>query len=67
MRGTRIIEENYTPSFQLETARKDVRLMLESAAGQPTPVLSAVATRMDDLIARGLGGQDMAVMAKREV
>jgi 3-hydroxyisobutyrate dehydrogenase len=66
MRGTRIIEENYTPSFQLETARKDVRLMLESAAGQPMPVLSAVAKRMDELIARGLGGQDMAVMAKRE-
>lgn len=65
MRGTRILEENYVPSFQLETARKDVRLMLESADGQPTPVLRAVAGRMDDLIAKGLGHQDMAIMAKR--
>ena len=67
MRGTRILEENYTASFQLETARKDVRLMIESAAGEPTPVLSAVAKRMDDLIARGQGEQDMAVMAKRGI
>ena len=65
MRGMRIIEENYAPSFQLETARKDVRLMLESAAGEPTPVLSAVAERMDELIAKGYAHEDMAVMAKR--
>ena len=65
MRGARIIDENYAPSFQLETARKDVRLMIESARGEPTPVLSAVARRMDELIAKGFGEQDMAVMAKR--
>ena len=64
-RGTKIIEENYTPSFHLETARKDVRLMIESANGEPVPVLRAVAGRMDELIAKGLGDEDMAVLAKK--
>lgn len=65
MRGTRILEENYTPSFQLETARKDVRLMIESADGEPVPVLRAVAARMDELIARGLGDKDLAILARK--
>ena len=65
MRGTRIVEENYAPSFHLDTARKDVRLMIESADGEPVPVLRAVAARMDELIARGLGELDMAVLAKK--
>jgi 3-hydroxyisobutyrate dehydrogenase-like beta-hydroxyacid dehydrogenase len=66
-RGTKIIEENYTPSFHLETARKDVRLMIESADGEPVPVLRAVAQRMDELIAKGFGDDDMAVLAKKGV
>lgn len=66
-RGTKIIEENYSPSFHLETARKDVRLMIESAGHEPVPVLRAVAKRMDELIARGLGDEDMAVLAKKGV
>lgn len=65
MRGTKILEENYAPSFQLETARKDVRLMIESADGEPVPVLRAVAARMDDLIAKGFGDQDMAILARK--
>ena len=67
MRGTRILEENYTPSFHLETARKDVRLMIESAGEEPVPVLRAVAERMDELIAEGLGNLDMAVLAKKGI
>jgi 3-hydroxyisobutyrate dehydrogenase-like beta-hydroxyacid dehydrogenase len=66
-RGTRIVEENYAPSFHLETARKDVRLMIESADDEPVPVLRAVAERMDELIAKGLGDEDMAVIAKKGV
>jgi 3-hydroxyisobutyrate dehydrogenase len=65
MRGTRILEENYAPSFQLETARKDVRLMIESAEREPVPVLRAIAARMDDLIAKGFGDQDMAILARK--
>jgi 3-hydroxyisobutyrate dehydrogenase-like beta-hydroxyacid dehydrogenase len=67
VRGSRIVAENYEATFTLETARKDARLMLESAAGQPMPVLDAIARRMDDLIAKGQGAFDMAVMAKRGV
>lgn len=66
-RGTKIVEENYAPSFHLETARKDVRLMIESAGDEPVPVLRAVAGRMDELIAKGLGDEDMAVLAKKGV
>lgn len=63
VRAAKILEENYTASFELTVARKDARLMLESAAGQPMPVLQAVAARMDELIAAGYGDKDMAVMA----
>jgi len=66
MRGTKILEENYAPSFQLETARKDVRLMIESADGEPVPVLRAVAARMDELIEKGFGEKDLAVLARKD-
>jgi 3-hydroxyisobutyrate dehydrogenase-like beta-hydroxyacid dehydrogenase len=64
LRGTRVVEENYVATFTLETARKDARLMLESADGQPMPVLRAVASRMDEVIAKGLGDLDLAALAK---
>ena len=67
VRGTKIVEENYTATFTLETARKDLRLMLDAAADQPVPLLSALAERMDAVIAAGNGGLDMAVLAKRGV
>lgn len=51
-------------SFTLEMARKDVRLMLESA-GPGLNVLPAVAERMDQAIAEGKGGKDYAIFAKR--
>lgn len=66
-RGAKIVEEDFTASFTLETARKDVRLMLESSDGEPAPLLRAVAGRMDELMAKGLGDLDMAVLAKRGV
>lgn len=63
VRAAKILGEDYTASFELQVARKDARLMLESAEGQPMPVLQAVAARMDELIAAGYGDKDMAVMA----
>src|SRR5690242_1539207 len=42
-RGTKIVDQDFTPSFHLETARKDVRLMIDSAGKEPVPVLRAVA------------------------
>ncbi|HNV74270.1 MAG TPA: NAD(P)-binding domain-containing protein [Gemmatimonadaceae bacterium] len=64
VRAKKILAEDYSASFELEVARKDARLMLESAANQPMPVIAAIAARMDALIAEGLGAQDMAILAK---
>lgn len=66
-RGKNMLEKNFTPSFELVMARKDVRLMLETAAAQPLAALPAVADRMDALIAEGDGAKDLAVMAKASV
>ncbi len=66
VRGAKILDKNYTASFALEVARKDARLMLESGAGEPMPVIAAIAERMDELIAAGFGDKDMAIMARQE-
>lgn len=52
------------PSFELNMARKDVRLMLESAGHAPLIVLPAIAAAMDRAIARGQGSLDFAVFAR---
>jgi 3-hydroxyisobutyrate dehydrogenase-like beta-hydroxyacid dehydrogenase len=66
-RGNKVVAEDYSPSFHLETARKDLRLMLEAAGDEPVPLLAALAARMDEAIGRGAGQSDMAVLAKRGV
>jgi len=53
---------NFTPTFELAMARKDVRLMLDAAGERPMAVLPAVAARMDQLIAAGHGGLGTSVM-----
>lgn len=50
-------------SFALEMARKDVRLMLETA-GAGAVVLPAIAARMDEVIAAGHGDDDYALFAR---
>jgi 3-hydroxyisobutyrate dehydrogenase-like beta-hydroxyacid dehydrogenase len=62
-RGKSMVAGDFTPSFELVMARKDVRLMLESSDGLAMAVLPAVAARMDALIAAGHGAQDSAVLA----
>ncbi len=63
-RGANMSRGDYTPSFELSMARKDVRLMLEAAGTtNPLTVLPHIATRMDELIARGFGSDDMGVLA----
>lgn len=61
-RGVNMAKGNFTPSFELSMARKDVGLMIESAAGRPMAVLPCVAARMDQLIAAGHGAQDASVL-----
>ena len=53
---------DFTPNFELAMARKDVRLMLETARAEPLATLPAIAERMDVLIAEGHGADDLAVI-----
>jgi 3-hydroxyisobutyrate dehydrogenase-like beta-hydroxyacid dehydrogenase len=64
-RGRMMVDGNFEPSFTLDVARKDLRLMLEAAGSEPTPMLRALAARMDEAIAAGLAGQDLAVIGQR--
>jgi 3-hydroxyisobutyrate dehydrogenase-like beta-hydroxyacid dehydrogenase len=66
-RGRNMLAKAYAPSFELAMARKDVRLMLETAGSKPLSSLPGVAARMDVLIAEGHGGDDLAVMGKDAV
>lgn len=61
-RGKNMAAGDFSPSFELTMARKDVRLMLETAAGHPMATLESIARRMDELIAAGRGADDMAVI-----
>jgi len=62
-RGDKIVRRDFSASFELTMARKDLRLMLEAARGQPLVVLPAIARRMDDAIAKGHGAEDLAAIA----
>jgi len=66
-RGRAMAEANFSPSFELVMARKDVRLMIETAGSHPLTALPAIAARMDALIAEGYGGDDLAVIGKEAV
>ena len=61
-RGRNMAAANFTPSFELEMARKDVRLMMETAGAFPLAALPAIAARMDTLIAEDHGRDDLAVL-----
>ena len=62
-RGTSMATGDFTPSFELAMARKDVRLMLETSGEAPMAALAAIASRMDQLIATGHGAEDFSVLA----
>jgi 3-hydroxyisobutyrate dehydrogenase-like beta-hydroxyacid dehydrogenase len=62
-RGTNMAKGNFTPTFELTMARKDVRLMLDTAGDRPMAVLPGIAARMDRLIAAGHGASDPSVLA----
>jgi len=62
--GKSMIAENFAPSFELDMARKDIRLMIETAGDRPLATLPGIAARMDALIASGHGAQDLAVIGK---
>jgi 3-hydroxyisobutyrate dehydrogenase-like beta-hydroxyacid dehydrogenase len=61
-RGKNMATRNYAPAFELAMARKDVRLMIETSGDRPLATLACMAARMDALIAKGHGGDDLAVI-----
>jgi 3-hydroxyisobutyrate dehydrogenase-like beta-hydroxyacid dehydrogenase len=61
-RGRTMTARDFTPYFELAMARKDVRLMLETAGAAPLAALPSVAERMDALIAAGHAAADLAVL-----
>jgi 3-hydroxyisobutyrate dehydrogenase len=62
-RGPRMARGESSPaSFTVEMARKDVRLMIEAAKDQPLVALPGVAARMDELLARRRGEEDLAAL-----
>jgi len=66
-RGEKMARGDFSASFELTMARKDMRLMLEAAGDQPMVVLPAIASRMDDAIARGHGSDDLGAIAAEVV
>jgi 3-hydroxyisobutyrate dehydrogenase-like beta-hydroxyacid dehydrogenase len=63
MRGVRMSQGDYTASFELTMARKDVRLMQETAAPRAMATLDGLGARMDALIAKGHGAKDLGALA----
>jgi 3-hydroxyisobutyrate dehydrogenase-like beta-hydroxyacid dehydrogenase len=61
-RGVNMANGNFVASFELTMARKDVRLMLETAGHRPLAALPAIAARMDQLIAQGHGALDASAL-----
>ena len=61
-RGVNMAKGNFAASFELTMARKDVRLMLETAGDRPLAALPAIASRMDQLIAQGHGALDASAL-----
>ncbi len=63
-RGKKMAAADYTATFELTMARKDVRLMMETAAPRPLTVLPGLAARMDAHIAAGDGALDLGVLGR---
>jgi len=67
VRGRRMAQGDFSPSFAMTMARKDVRLMMEAAGEEPLAALPGIAARMDQLIAEGHGDEDMGALAVASV
>lgn len=64
--GRRALAASTQPvGFELTMARKDVRLMIETAGDAELVLLPAIAKVMDEAIAAGLGAEDFAIIATR--
>lgn len=61
-RAENMVAGKFASSFELTMVRKDVGLMLETAGSRPLATLPAIASRVDALISRGHGANDLAVI-----
>jgi 3-hydroxyisobutyrate dehydrogenase-like beta-hydroxyacid dehydrogenase len=66
-RGRKMAAGDFTAAFELMMARKDVRLMVETAGPHPLAALPAIGARMDHLIDEGHGGFDLGALAAEVV
>ena len=62
-RGGNMVKGNFSASWEMAMARKDVGLMLQAIGDRPMAALPAIAARMDRLIAAGHGAKDASAMA----
>lgn len=65
-RAKNMSAKNYTASFELTMARKDLRLMLETS-DRPLATLPGIAARIDTLVEHGHGADDLAVIGRDSV
>jgi 3-hydroxyisobutyrate dehydrogenase len=63
VRGKRMAAGEFSATFELAMARKDVGLMLDAMGDAPVAVLRGLAERADQLIERGHGADDLGVLA----
>ena len=66
-RGKKMLSGDFSATFELAMARKDVRLMLETAGDLPLGALPGIAARMDALLDEGHGAEDLAIMGRDAV
>ena len=62
-RGEKMARGDFSASFELTMARKDIRLMIEAAGKEPLVALPAIAEAMDRAIAKGHGREDLGAIA----
>jgi 3-hydroxyisobutyrate dehydrogenase-like beta-hydroxyacid dehydrogenase len=63
-RGRKLAAADYHATFELTMARKDIRLMIETAGTLPLTMLPGLAARMDAKIAEGRGARDIGVIVE---
>jgi len=66
-RGKKMARGDFSATFEMTMARKDMRLMIEAAAAHPMVVLPAIAEAMDRAIANGHGQDDLGAIAAEVV
>lgn len=64
-RGKRMAAGDFEPTWTLDMANKDARLMQAAVRGDALPVIDAVEKAMREAIARDLGGRDLGALAQR--